>query len=53
MRRLTAPKYVGNAVVYLASELESFVTGQLLNVDGGLSIMNSQSPLAVQRPQAA
>lgn len=53
MRRLITPEDVGNAVVYRASELGSFVTSQLLNVDGGSSIMNSQFPLAIQWPQAA
>jgi NAD(P)-dependent dehydrogenase (short-subunit alcohol dehydrogenase family) len=33
--RLGHPRDIGNAVVYLGSDRSSFVTGQLLSVDGG------------------
>ena len=36
MRRLGTPADVANAVVYLASDLASYVTGTSLTVDGGL-----------------
>lgn len=36
MRRLATPDDIANAVVFLASEGSSFITGQCLNIDGGL-----------------
>lgn len=36
LRRLTQPRDVANAVVYLASDLSSFVTGESIAVTGGL-----------------
>ncbi|KAK7943931.1 isoepoxydon dehydrogenase [Apiospora aurea] len=36
MGRMVKPEEVADAVVYLASERASFITGQNLNVDGGL-----------------
>lgn len=35
LRRMGAPKEIADAVLYLASEQASFVTGQILRVDGG------------------
>jgi len=37
LQRFGTPEDVGNAVVYLASELSEFVTGSSLVVDGGIS----------------
>jgi NAD(P)-dependent dehydrogenase (short-subunit alcohol dehydrogenase family) len=36
LRRLTQPRDVANAVVYLASDLASFVTGESIAVTGGI-----------------
>jgi sorbitol-6-phosphate 2-dehydrogenase len=36
LRRLTQPTDVANAVVYLASDLASFVTGESVAVTGGV-----------------
>jgi NAD(P)-dependent dehydrogenase (short-subunit alcohol dehydrogenase family) len=35
--RLGRPEEMAHAAVYLASELSGFVTGTILNVDGGIS----------------
>ncbi|MEG2049108.1 MAG: SDR family oxidoreductase, partial [Comamonas sp.] len=36
LRRLARPEDVAGPVLFLASELSSFMTGQVLLVDGGL-----------------
>lgn len=36
MRRLGTPKEVANVIAFLASDLASFITGQIIRVDGGL-----------------
>lgn len=38
MRRLGEPREVADAVVYLLSDRASFITGHVLNVDGGITI---------------
>jgi len=39
LRRLGTPQEVANAVVFLASDAASFITGQTLSVSGGYSMM--------------
>ena len=40
MRRLGEPATdIANVVVFLASEQSGFVTGQTINVDGGLTML--------------
>lgn len=39
LRRLGAPQEVANAVVFLASDAASFITGQTLSASGGYSMM--------------
>lgn len=52
MRRLVTPADVGDVAALLASAEASFVTGQLLRVDGGASLMNSEVPPQLQLPMA-
>lgn len=41
--RMGRPVDIANAVLFLSSELSSFITGQILSVDGGLSLHESAS----------
>ncbi|MFO1020446.1 MAG: 3-oxoacyl-[acyl-carrier-protein] reductase [Planctomycetales bacterium] len=38
VRRLGKPEDISNAVLFLASEASSYITGQILKVDGGLTL---------------
>jgi NAD(P)-dependent dehydrogenase (short-subunit alcohol dehydrogenase family) len=49
MRRLGTPEDIGNAVTLLCMEEASFITGQIIHVDGGASIMDTIFPLEIQR----
>ena len=49
MRRLGTPEDIGNAVTLLCMEEAGFVTGQIIHVDGGASIMDTVFPLEIQR----
>jgi enoyl-[acyl-carrier protein] reductase III len=49
MRRLATPEDIGNAVALLCMEEAAFITGQVLHVDGGASIMDPVFPLDIQR----
>jgi len=49
MGRLGTPKDVGNAVMLLCMDEASFITGQILHVDGGASIMDTVLPLDIQQ----
>jgi NAD(P)-dependent dehydrogenase (short-subunit alcohol dehydrogenase family) len=49
MGRLGTPADVGNAAMLLSLEEASFITGQILHVDGGASIMDTVFPLDLQR----
>jgi NAD(P)-dependent dehydrogenase (short-subunit alcohol dehydrogenase family) len=48
MGRLATPADIGNVVALLCSEEAGFVTGQLIMVDGGASLMNSEVPPEIQ-----
>ena len=48
MGRLATPADVGNAVALLCAEEASFITGQVLYVDGGASLMNAEVPPELQ-----
>ena len=49
MRRLGMPADLGNAVALLCSAEASWITGQVLDVDGGASLMDAHLPLAIQQ----
>jgi NAD(P)-dependent dehydrogenase (short-subunit alcohol dehydrogenase family) len=51
MRRLGTPADIGNAVALLCSNEASWITGQLIAVDGGASLMDPALPLAIQQPE--
>ena len=50
MGRLTTPADVANAVALLCSEDASWITGQVIGVDGGSSLMDPVLPLPLQLP---
>ena len=35
MGRVAAPEEMANAILFIASDLASFITGEILNVNGG------------------
>ena len=53
MRRLGIPADLGNAVALLCSAEASWITGQILDVDGGASLMDAHLPLEIQQIPAA
>ena len=48
MGRLGTPADIGNAVTLLCSDEAGWITGQLINVDGGASLMDAHLPLELQ-----
>jgi enoyl-[acyl-carrier protein] reductase III len=48
MRRLGTPADVGNAVALLCSDEAAWITGQVIAVDGGSSLMNVEVPPELQ-----
>ena len=48
MGRLATPADVGNVVALLCADGASFVTGQVIRVDGGASLMNPEVPPELQ-----
>ena len=51
MRRLGTPADIGNAVSLLCANEAGWITGQLIAVDGGMSLMDPALPLAIQQPE--
>src|SRR6266436_109251 len=48
MGRLGTPADIGNAVALICSEGASWITGQLIDVDGGASLVDAHLPLEFQ-----
>jgi NAD(P)-dependent dehydrogenase (short-subunit alcohol dehydrogenase family) len=48
MGRLATPADVGNAAALLCSPEAGFITGQIIAVDGGASLMNAEVPPEIQ-----
>jgi NAD(P)-dependent dehydrogenase (short-subunit alcohol dehydrogenase family) len=46
--RLGTPADIGNSVALICSEEASWITGQLIDVDGGASLMDAHLPLEFQ-----
>src|SRR2546428_8488816 len=49
MGRLGTPAVIVNAVALLCSEDANWITGQVIDVDGGASLMNAHLPLDIQQ----
>jgi NAD(P)-dependent dehydrogenase (short-subunit alcohol dehydrogenase family) len=49
MRRLGTPADIGNALALLCSPEANWITGQLLDVDGGAALMDAHLPLEIQQ----
>ena len=48
MGRLGKPSDIGNAVALICSEDAGWITGQLIEVDGGASLVDAHLPLEFQ-----
>jgi NAD(P)-dependent dehydrogenase (short-subunit alcohol dehydrogenase family) len=48
MGRLGTPTDIGNAVALICSPEANWITGQLIDVDGGASLMDARLPLEFQ-----
>jgi NAD(P)-dependent dehydrogenase (short-subunit alcohol dehydrogenase family) len=48
MRRLGTPEDIGNVVTLLSSDKANWITGQIINADGGASLMNAGVPPEIQ-----
>jgi len=53
MGRMGTPADIGKAVALLCSDDAAWITGQLLEVDGGASLMDAHLPLELQLPAPA
>ena len=51
MRRLGTPADIANAVALFCSNEAAWMTGQVVAVDGGMGLMESALPLAIQQPE--
>jgi NAD(P)-dependent dehydrogenase (short-subunit alcohol dehydrogenase family) len=51
MGRLGTPADVGHAVALFCSKEAGWITGQVVTVDGGTSLMDPALPMAIQQPE--
>jgi enoyl-[acyl-carrier protein] reductase III len=51
MRRLGTPADIGDAVSLFCSKEAGWITGQVIAADGGMGLMDSALPLAIQQPE--
>jgi NAD(P)-dependent dehydrogenase (short-subunit alcohol dehydrogenase family) len=51
MRRLGTPADIANAVALFCSKEAAWITGQVIAADGGMGLMDSALPLAIQQPE--
>jgi NAD(P)-dependent dehydrogenase (short-subunit alcohol dehydrogenase family) len=51
MRRLGTPADVGNTVALFCAKEAGWITGQVITADGGMGLMDSALPLAIQQPE--
>jgi enoyl-[acyl-carrier protein] reductase III len=51
MRRLGTPADIGNGVALLCSSEAEWITGQLIRMDGGMSLMDPGLPMVIQQPE--
>lgn len=51
MRRLGTPADIGNAVALFCASEADWITGQLIRVDGGMSLMDPALPMVIQQPE--
>ncbi len=49
MRRLGTPADIGNAAALFCSDAAGWITGQVIDVDGGASIVSAGLPLPIQQ----
>lgn len=52
LKRLCEPEDVAKAILFMASDLSSFITGQTLMCDGGLSITSARPPMREDAAEA-
>jgi enoyl-[acyl-carrier protein] reductase III len=48
MRRLGTPADIGNVAALLCSDEAGWITGQVINADGGASLMNPEVASEIQ-----
>jgi NAD(P)-dependent dehydrogenase (short-subunit alcohol dehydrogenase family) len=50
LQRAAQPAEIGNVIVFLAQDKSSFITGEIIAVDGGLLALQPPAPLEIKTP---